>query len=72
MRSKDHEIHSLQNKVTSLSRDLDNKNKVSKVKHLLFFTNEQLSLVLVPSLGLCSYQVLHCIKSIVHVYIYLM
>ena len=30
VRSKDHEIHSLQSKVTTLTKDLDNKNKVSE------------------------------------------
>ena len=30
VRSKDHEIHSLQGKVTTLTKDLDNKNKVGE------------------------------------------
>ena len=30
VRSKDHEIHSLQNRVTTLTKDLDNKSKVSE------------------------------------------
>ena len=30
VRSKDHEIHSLQNRVTTLTKDLNNKSKVSK------------------------------------------
>ena len=39
VRSKDHEIHTLQNRVTTLTRDLENKNKVSETEFsiVLFF-----------------------------------